>query len=216
MNDAPPSLASALSELRAAIQDDEEFHYALAFVLSARLRSVGQYAVVVGGQAAAHWLRIAGSRDADLVVGDFDAVVEILTAAGFEREDLGFRFFHEPTDALVELFERPLETGSVRPTDEELAQVMPGDLSNEVAERLLAGSAAVLDPTTVFLAYADAAQPGADFHDPADGGSLAADRVRALVALYRDHIRDGLNALVKAGRLDGSTRDELANLLSGA
>lgn len=186
-------LRSALCSLQAAYPDDPEtLHFAVAAVFSSIFLQHSIRAVIVGGQAATHWLRVAGSRDADFVVSDYHGVKDALEAVGFAPTDAPYRLLHPGTSpkssVLIELVGESIEIAGLRPRQDAVTTIAAADIESPLVRDLMGTKALVVEPALVFLNYAEAGDPESVWYDHADEGSLASDRATALLALYHGHI----------------------------
>ncbi|MCA9547464.1 MAG: hypothetical protein KC613_23835 [Myxococcales bacterium] len=200
-------LRSALSELQAEFPaDPQTLHFAVAAVTASIFLAHKLRVVVVGGQAATHWLRVSSSLDVDLVASDYHGVREILREVGFEPADQSaFRLkLAGPTPAteiLVELVGERIQVAGVLEDADAVTTIRPDQVRNPRVRSLMGGDALVLDPCLAFLNYAEASSPDSDWYDHEDADGLAHERAEALLRLYRDHILERLEGLQRERRL---------------
>lgn len=212
------NLKSALSSLQARFPDDpEKLHLAVAAVFSSIFLAHSVRVVVVGGQAATHWLRVSGSRDVDFVSSDFGSVRDTLLAAGFRATDSPFRLLHPGTttltSVLIELVGDVIDIAGVQGDLRAVTTIRPDDVEDAAVRRLMRGDALVIDPCSAFLNYADASSQDSIWYDHHTDGSLAYERAAALLALYRPHIAERLRALEQQGMLPSPLLERLQDFL---
>lgn len=198
-------LESALSELQEEFEGDpEKLHLAVAVVFSAIFRAAGTSVVIVGGQAATHWLRADGSRDADFVTRDYQMVRDTLLRSGFRVADAPFRLVQDKTNVLIELVGEQIEIAGLIADVTSVATIRKTDISSDVVRGLMPADALVLDPGLTFLNYAEASLPHSIWFDHDDDGLLAEERAQALLALYPGPIRSDSKSC--RGRVRSLTR----------
>lgn len=195
------SLISALSELNAQYHDDPaSLHFAVSIVFSSILKKHGLPCTIVGGQAAAYWMRLPGSTDVDFVSPQTSEIANVFELCGFERsKDVSFRFNHRTTNVLIELVGERISVAGIRSPS--TVAVLPKDIHDPLVRTLMIGPAEVIDPVLVFLNYVEASTQGSIWFDYEDEGALAIERAKALEALYKKYIHDGLRKLQRKGEI---------------
>lgn len=200
-------LESALSRLRLEFPDDpERLHLAVALVFSSIYKSNGVDVIVVGGQAATHWLRIDGSIDVDFVAPDFDTVRDSLLAVGFVLTGRSlFRLVcpdAEPNrSVLIELVGETVEIAGIRAGLDSIITVRALDIENPIVRELMAGDALVINPALAFLNYAESSLSDSLWHDFEDGGAQAQERAEGILVLYEEHVAAQISRLADDGLL---------------
>jgi hypothetical protein len=195
------SLTSALSKLHARFRDDpQSLHFAISLVFSSILKKYRLPCIIVGGQAAAYWMRLPGSTDVDFVSPDSANVADILEKCGFEKgQDLSFRFCHPATNVLIELVGKRIDIAGIQTPA--TTEVQPKDVNDSVVRALMPGPADILDPIFVFINYVEASNRDSIWYEFEDEGALAIERAQALLALYKEYVVDGLIKLNKTGEI---------------
>ncbi len=192
MNSIVHDLTSALSELKSEFPTDPEaFHLGVSIVVSSIFTAHGFEMIIVGGQASAYWLHRAFSTDSDFVCARFEEVREILLSAGFTLADNSlYRLHHEQTDALIELVGETAEIAGHAVT--EFVSIERSSIENPTTQKLMAGTAVVLDPAELFINYLDASCEDSIWFDTETNGKLAYDRTKALFNLYGTFITESV------------------------
>ena len=203
------SLISALSKLNAKFHDDpESLHFAISIVFSSILTKHGLQCAIVGGQAAAYWMRLPGSTDVDFVSQHSIKIAKIFEQCGFERsKDFAFRFTHSTTNVMIELVGERIDIAGI--TSPTTVAVMPKDVHDPLVRSLMTGPAEVLDPVLVFVNYLEASTNDSIWFNYEDEGALAIERTQALLALYKEYVINGLRKL----RMSGEVSDKSLQFL---
>jgi hypothetical protein len=212
MTSVGKSLKSALSELQGTFSESPEaLHLAVALVFSSIFRANGVDVVVVGGQAASHWLRVVGSTDTDFVTTRFHTVRDTLLDVGFVVSGAPFRLIHAGADVLIELVGETIQVAGIQADAQSVITVRRSDIAHQAVSALMPGPASVIDPALVFLNYAEASLPNSDWHDFEDNGTQAHERALALLALYRPIVTEQLNRFAREERLRPDLQQALAS-----
>jgi hypothetical protein len=211
MNMLTQDLTSALSKLSREFSDDSEmFHLAVSLVFSSLFNFYNHKVIIVGGQASAYWLRMAGSQDVDFVTPDFDFVQESLLSVGFETIDnTTYRLLHKESNALIELVGESVTVMDI--TSTEFAEVSPSDVTNPLVQSFMKASGFVIDPTLVFLNYLDSSCESSLWFDYRDDGTLSLDRARALWEIYPALIEKTVCEMIRC-KVWKPTEDQLSTL----
>lgn len=186
------NLKSALSEINKKYSaEPAKLHFAVALIISSYFRRLGVRCCIVGGQAAAYWMRITGSVDSDFVIGNTGKAAELLETVGFKRDSgRSYQFLHSQYSLLVELVGEEIEVAGVKL--DRTVLISPNEVSDKFTKKLMAGPAEVIDPVLVFLNYLEACGKGSVWFDERNQGMLAAERARAVFELYEKYIRETL------------------------
>jgi len=195
------NLTSALFKLDAQFHSDpQSLHFAVAIVFSSILRKYGYPCIIVGGQSASYWMRLPGSIDTDFVSSQIDQIALVLEQCGFQRSDkFTFRYNHPKTNVLIELVGEEIKIGDLKGCS--TVEIGPDDIRDPLVRSLMPGPAEILDPLLVFLNYIEAADKDSIWFNYKDEGAIAIERAQAMLALYEEYIKRGLNRLVKSGEI---------------
>lgn len=203
------SLTLALSKLDEKFRKDpESLHFAISIVFSSIFKKSGLSCIIVGGQSAAYWLRLPGSNDIDFVSPDLQKIANILEQCGFTKSsDLSFRYVHPTTNIMIELVGEQIAIADIKTPGSVLVE--PSDIDDALVRSLMPGPSEVLDPVLVFINYLDASSHDSIWFTFENEGALAVERAKALLALYKEYIIDGLRDRYKAGEISERFRDLL-------
>lgn len=195
-------LTSALYNLSNRFSGQTELlHEAVAVVFSSIFRKYSIQCIIVGGQAAAFWMRMPGSVDVDFVSADSTRIAYLLERCGFKRsDDFAFRYRHTETDVLVELVGESIRIEGVKKV--ETVEIAPDDIDELSVKSLMQGTAETLDPLLVFLNYLEISTKESIWYDYSSHGSLAIERAQALLTLYEKHIISGIISLLHSDEID--------------
>ncbi len=202
INNLQESLASALSELYSHFPNDiETLHEAVALVFSSIFRAFGIPCTIVGGQSAAYWMRMPGSRDVDFVSENCSSIAQILEKCSFVKSDsFHFRFKHPLSNVLIELVDEKIVIKGVKKVDK--VEILPDDIQDPVVKSLMPGTAEILDPVSVFLNYVEASSNDSIWYNYQDNGALAIERACALFKLYQNVILTELATLLNDNNIE--------------
>jgi hypothetical protein len=195
------SLISALSKLNGKFHDDPaSLHYAVSIAFSSILKKHGLPCAIVGGQAAAYWMRLPGSTDVDFVSQHSNEIANVLEQCGFKRSNnFTFRFTHSATNVLIELVGERIDIAGIK--SPATVAVMPNDIHDPLVRSLMTGPAEMIDPVLVFVNYIEASTQDSVWFNYEDEGALAIERAQALLVLYKEYILKGLMKLYEAGEI---------------